>query len=153
MTTWCNRCVVQQCTGLIKSNRPLYVSVSHRHGIGLSDFKFLRCIAYVIDVLLAKFQIHTMSHIVAKMSIWTNALFTVQIQVCQLVVEPRNHTAGCVICVGHVSSIACFYHQYLQHNLCYKELHAFIEDSKNLHMTAKYEPRGTRTYWMRRRPQ
>ena len=109
MTIWCNRCVVQQCIGLIKSNRPLYVSVSHGHGIGLSDLKFLRCIAYVIDVLLAKFQIHTMSHI-ATMSIWTNALFTGQIQVCQLVVEPRNHTAGCVIYVGHVSSIACFYH-------------------------------------------
>ena len=42
-------------TGLIKSNRPLYVSVSHKHGIRLSDLKFLRCIAHVINVLLTEF--------------------------------------------------------------------------------------------------
>ena len=97
---------LQICTGLIKSNRPLYVSVSHKHGIKLSDSKFLRCVAHVINVLLTEFQIRTMSHI-APMSMWTNALFAVQIQVCQLVVTPRN-LAGCGIYVGHVSSIACF---------------------------------------------
>ena len=52
------------CTGLIKSIRPLYVSVSHKHGIRLSDLKFLRYIAHIVDVLLTKFQIRAMSHIV-----------------------------------------------------------------------------------------
>ena len=96
------------CTGLFKSNWPLHVSVSHKQGNRLSDLKFLRCIAHIINVLLTKFKIRTMSHI-ATMGLWTNALFGVQIQVCQLVVEPRN-LAGCVIYVGHASSISCFYH-------------------------------------------
>ena len=39
---------------------------------------------------------------------WTNALFAVQIHVCQLVVEPRNF-AGCLIYVGHINLIACFF--------------------------------------------
>ena len=104
--TDCTR--LQSCTGLVKSNRPLYVSVSYKHGIRLSDSKFLRCIAHVINVLLTEFQIRTMSHI-APINIRTNALFAVQIQVCQLVVAPHN-LAGCGIYVGHVSSIACFYH-------------------------------------------
>ena len=47
-----------------------------------------------------------MSHMATR-SMWTNALFNVQIQVCQLDVEPRNF-AGWVIYVGHVSSIARF---------------------------------------------
>ena len=98
----------QWCTGLIKSNRPRYFSVSHKHGIRLSDLKFARCIARVIKVLLAEFQIRIMSHI-ATMNTWINALFAMQIKVCQLVVEPRYLT-GCVIHAGHVSSIACFYH-------------------------------------------
>ena len=93
-------------TGLIKSNRPLYVSVSHKHGIRLSDSKFLRCIAHVINILLTEFQIRTMSY-TASMSMWISALFAVQIQVCQLVVTPRN-LAGCGIYVVHVSSTACF---------------------------------------------
>ena len=50
-------------TGLIKSNRPLYVSVSHKQGNNLSDLKFLRRIAHVINILLKEFQIRTMSHI------------------------------------------------------------------------------------------
>ena len=94
------------CTGLIKSNRPPYVSVSHKHGIRLSDSKFLRCIAHVINILLTEFQIRTMLHI-ASMTMWTSALFAVQIQICQLVVTPRN-LAGCGIYEVHVSSIACF---------------------------------------------
>ena len=53
-----------------------------------------------------EFQIRTMSHM-ATTSMWTNALFPVQIQVCLLGVEPRN-LAGWVIYVGHVSSIARF---------------------------------------------
>ena len=36
------------------------------------------------------------------MNMWTSALFAVQIQVGQLVVEPRN-LAGCVIYEGRVS--------------------------------------------------
>ena len=97
---------LQICTGLIKSNRPPYVSVSHKHGIGLSDSKCLRCIGHVINILLTEFQIRTMSH-TASMSMWTSALFAVQIQVCQFVVTPRN-LAGCGIYVVRVSSIACF---------------------------------------------
>ena len=54
---------LQGCTGLIKSNQPLYVSVSHRHGIRLSDSKFRRCIAHVMNVLLTEFHIRTMSDI------------------------------------------------------------------------------------------
>ena len=41
------------CTGLIKSNRPLYVSVSHKHGIRLSDSQMYcpchKCFAYGIS--------------------------------------------------------------------------------------------------------
>ena len=48
-----------------------------------------------------------MSHM-ATTSMWTNALFAVQIQVCQLGVELRN-LAGWVIFVGHVSSMARFF--------------------------------------------
>ena len=65
-------------TGLIKSNRPLYVSVSHKQGIRLSDLKFFRHTAHAINVLLTEFQIRTMLH-VATMNMWTNALFAVQI--------------------------------------------------------------------------
>ena len=38
-----------------------------------------------------------------------NALFAVQIQICQLVAEPCD-LIGTVIHAGHVGSIACFYH-------------------------------------------
>ena len=82
--------------------------VSHKHGIRLSDLKFLIFIAHVINVLLTEFQIRTMSHM-ATTSMWTNALFAVQIQVCELGVEPHN-LAGWVIYLGRVSSIAVFYH-------------------------------------------
>ena len=61
---------------------------------------FLRYIARVINVRITEFQIRTISHI-ATMNMWTYALFAVQIQVCQLVAEPRN-LIGCVIYVGHV---------------------------------------------------
>ena len=70
-----------QYTGLIKvikSNRPLYVSDSHKQGKMLSDMKFLRSISHVMNVLLTEFQIRTMSRI-ATMSMWTNALLAVQI--------------------------------------------------------------------------
>ena len=50
-------------TVLIKSNRSLFVSVNHTQGFKLSDLKFLRRIAHVINVLLSEFQIRTMSHI------------------------------------------------------------------------------------------
>ena len=93
-------------TWLIKSNRPLDVSVSQKQGNRLSDLKFLGSIAHVMNVLLTEFQIRSMSHI-ATMGMWTNGLFAVQIQVCQLVAEPRN-IAGCVIYVVHVNSIECF---------------------------------------------
>ena len=46
-------------TGFIKSNRPHYVSFSHKHGIRLLNLKFLRGIAHVIYV----FQIRIMQHI------------------------------------------------------------------------------------------
>ena len=136
----------------LQGNRPFLVSVGHKQGNMLSDLKFLRRFAKVTNVLLTEFQIRTMSHM-ATMSMWTNALFKVQIQVCQLVVEPRNPT-DCVIHVGNVSSIACFYHWYLQHNLCYKEQHTFIFiENKKIQLTVKYEPRTTKTYWIRRWPQ
>ena len=64
----------------------------------------LRRIAHVIHVLLAEYQICTILHIATLEKL---ALFEVQIQVCQLVAEPRN-LADCVIYAGHVSSIACF---------------------------------------------
>ena len=63
--------------------------------------KFLRQIAHVRNALPTEFQIRTMSRIVT-MNMWINALFAVQIQVRQLVVEPRN-LAGCVIYVDRVS--------------------------------------------------
>ena len=91
------------CTGLIKSNRPLYVLVSHKLSIRSSDLWFIRCISHVTNVLLMEFQIRSMSHI-ATMSMWTDPSFAVQIQACQLGVEPR-YFAGRVIYVGHVSSI------------------------------------------------
>ena len=78
------------------------------------------------------------------MSMWTNALFAMQIQVCQLVIEPRNF-AVCVTYVRRVSSVTRFYHWYLQHKICYKELHTFIENNSDLYMTAKYEPHRTKT--------
>ena len=71
-----------------------------------SDLKFLGRIGHVINVCLTEFQIPTISHVATK-GLWTKALFAVQTQICQLVVEPRN-LAGSVIYVGQVSS--CFYH-------------------------------------------
>ena len=47
---------------------------------------------------------------IAIIGMWTNALFAVHIQVCHLVVEPCNKP-GCVIHVGHASSMKYLYHQ------------------------------------------
>ena len=113
----------------------LFIFQLYKQGDKLSDLKLLRRDAHVINVLLREFQIRTMSHI-ATMSMWTTALFPVQFQDCQLVVEPRN-LFGCVIHVGCVTSIARFYHQYLQQNICYKELHTFIENSNNSYIWQK----------------
>ena len=138
-------------TGLIKSNRPLYVSVSHKQGNKLSDLKFPRHIGHVINDLLTEFQIRILSHI-ATMSMWTNALFAVQIQVWQLVVEARNF-AGCAIYVGHVSSIGCFLlsissTQHLLQRIArvYGKYQLFT-----VRITADYGPHITKTYWIHRR--
>ena len=135
------------CTGLIKSNWPLFVSASHK----LSDLKFLRRIAHVINVLLTGFQVRTLSHI-ATVSMSTNALFAMQIKVCQLVVELRDLT-GCVIYAGHVSSIACFISNIFNTAFVIKNRTRLLKITKSLQMAATNEPHTTRTYWIRRRPQ
>ena len=48
-------------TGLIKINQPRFVSGSHKQGNMSSNLKFLRRIAHGIDILLAEFQIRTVS--------------------------------------------------------------------------------------------
>ena len=50
------------CTGLIKSNRPRFVSVSHKQGNGSSNLKSLRRIAHGINILPTEFQIRTVSY-------------------------------------------------------------------------------------------
>ena len=49
------------CSELIKSNRPGFVSVSHKQGNASSNLKFLRRFAHGIDILLTEFQIRTVS--------------------------------------------------------------------------------------------
>ena len=48
---------------LIKSNRPLFVSVRNKYVNRLPDFEVFKRIAYVINVWLTEFQISIMSRI------------------------------------------------------------------------------------------
>ena len=77
--------ICMYCTGLIKSNGPRFVSVSHKQGYGSLNLKLLRRIAHGIDILLTEFQIRTVS-CMATLSLRTNAFFAVQVQVWWLIV-------------------------------------------------------------------
>ena len=68
-------------TGLIKSNRSLYVSINHNQGNKLTDLKFRGCIAHVINILLTELKTCAVSRI-ATLGVQTNKLFAEQIQVC-----------------------------------------------------------------------
>ena len=85
-------------------------------------------LSHVTNVLLMEFQIHTMSHL-ATMSMWTDPSFTVQIQACQL---GGGGGGG-----GGLNPVISMWDMY---NFCYKELHTFIKNDINLHMTVNMRP-------------
>ena len=134
----------------------LFLFVSHGQGYRLLDVKFLRRIAHATNVLRTELETHTLSGM-ATMSVWSNALFDVQIQVSQLVVEPRNR-AVCVIHVGNAS-----FRYWCQFDGVFLSLVSssqpllqrtpyFIENKNNLHVTAENEPHKTSIYWIPYRP-
>ena len=97
------------------------------------------------NVLLMEFQIRIVSHI-ATTSIWINALFAVQIQVCQSVVEPSN-LAGCVIYIGHVRSIACFIINILKATFVTKNCRRLFKLTIIYTRQQNMSPHTTRTFW------
>ena len=122
------RCLV--CTGLIKSDRPLYLSVSHEKGNRLSNLKILK---RIIDVSLTEFQIRTVSRVATmscELTHYSSCKFLFASWWLNRVISLAVSFTTC--------QLACFY----QYNLCYIELQTFHENNI-LHMPAKPEPHTT----------